>query len=228
VKLVVLSLTREVPVVVYVDKAAEKAILGSLFIKGENMTRKESGEPKPRKLDMAKFEMDKSPSRGPSEAKVTIVEFSNFECPYCVKSWEKIVEFMEKSPKDVRYVFKHFPFQGPGKTAELSELAAAAQELGNDAFWLVHDFLFSKEGQAMVKGDKKAVRKKLEGLLKEKGFDLAALQTALEKGSARKRVEEDIALGKNYQIRGTPTTIINGEMQMQALTDKVLDQYMGK
>lgn len=79
VKLILLASDKEIPIIIYVDTAGKKVILGSLFLKGENLTRKEAGEPKPRKLDMGQLEMDRSPFRGPAGAKVTIVEFSNLQ-----------------------------------------------------------------------------------------------------------------------------------------------------
>ena len=147
VKLLLVFPDKEVPAIVYVDKAGEKVIIGNLFIKGENVTMKEAGPPRPKKIDMAILDMDKSPSIGPKGAKVTIVEFSNFQCPHCLDSWTKLKPLLGKYPKEIRYIFKHFPFQPDGKTFELSEMAAAAQEVSLEAFWLVHDFLFTSEGQ---------------------------------------------------------------------------------
>ena len=83
VKIMVLAPDREMPMIVYVDEAGEKVILGALIIKGENVASKEAGESKPRRHDMSQFEIEKSPFRGNREAKVTIVEFSNFKCSYC-------------------------------------------------------------------------------------------------------------------------------------------------
>jgi hypothetical protein len=79
VRLLLNAPDREIPVIVYVDKTGEKVIIGNLFINGENVTRKEAGDPKPRKVDMSLLEMDKSLARGATEARLTIVEFSNFQ-----------------------------------------------------------------------------------------------------------------------------------------------------
>jgi protein-disulfide isomerase len=228
VKLLFLARDKEIPTIVYVDRAGEKVIIGTLFIKGENVTRKEAGDPRPRKIDMGLLEIEKSPFRGPSEAKLTVVEFSNFECPYCQGSWTKMKEMLEKYPKEIKYVFKHFPFQAKGETFDLSEMAAAAQFIGNEAFWLVHDYLFSGEGQALNKSEKEAVRRKIEQLLKEKNYEVKAFQAALEIGKARKRVEEDMVLGNRYQISGTPTVLINGEMIQGPFTEETLDRYLNK
>jgi protein-disulfide isomerase len=228
VKLLLLAPDREIPLVVYVDRTGEKVIMGHLFIRGENVTMKEAGPPKPRKVDMAKLEIEKSPSRGPSGARVTIVEFSNFECPYCQMSWIKMKEWIEKHPQDIRYVFKHFLFQSQGKAFDLSEMAAAAQKISDEAFWTVHDFFFSNEGQALMKEGKDGMRPKIEQILKEKGYDVKSFHAALEVGQARRKVEEDMALGRNMRVMGTPTILINGEFAANPITDQVVEKYFKK
>jgi len=228
VKLVLLAPDKEIPVVVYVDETGEKVILGNIFIKGENVTRREAGEAKPRKVDMAQLELEKSPSRGTASAKMTVVEFSNFHCPFCLRSWKKMKDLLEKNPQEIKYVFKHFPLQPQGKAFELSEMVAATEEVGNEAFWMIHDFFFSGEGQAYVNKEKAELKQKIEEILKMKGYDEKVFQTALEKGKGRKRVEEDMLLGSKFGVRGTPTMIINGDLVGSALTDKMVEQYLGK
>ena len=226
VKLSVLVPTREVPVVVYVDAKGEMVILGNLIIKGENVTKKEAGEPKARKIDMAQLGMDKSASRGGGQPKMTIVEFANFQCPFCVKSWKKMKELLEKYPQEIRYVFKHFPLQPKGIQFELSEMAAATQEVSQEAFWAVHDFFFSDEGQPLVKMDKEVLKKKIEEILKQKGYDEKLFQTALETGKGKKKVEEDILAGRKIGVRGTPSIVINGDFIGSTITDKMVEQYL--
>jgi protein-disulfide isomerase len=228
VKLSVSTPTREVPVVIYVDSAGEKVIIGNLFIKGENVSRKEAGEPKPRKMDMAQLGIEKSPSRGPGSAKMTVVEFSNFQCPFCLRSWKRMKELLEKNPQDIKYIFKHFPLQPQGKPFEVSEMVAATQEISDEAFWAVHDFLFSDEGQAFINKGTEELKQKIEEILKGKGYDEKVFQTALETGKGKKRVVEDMVLGNKIGVTGTPTMIINGDFVGSNLTDKMIEQYLGK
>ena len=228
VKLLLVYPDKEVPVVIYVDKAGEKVIIGNLFIKGENVNAKEAGPPRSRKIDMGLLEMEKSPSLGNKGAKVTIVEFSNFQCPYCIDSWSKFMGLMRRYPQDFKYVFKHFPFQPQGRTFELSEMAAAAQEISNEAFWVVHDFFFTKEGQDMANLEKGAVKLKVEQLLKGKGYDVKLFQSALETGRARNRVIEDMALAERFRMTSTPTKIVNGDMIVGLTPDSSLESYLKK
>jgi protein-disulfide isomerase len=228
VKLLIVLPDKEMPAMVYVDKTGEKVFLGNLFIKGENVTAKEAGPPKSRKIDMAILDMDKSPFMGPKGAKVTIVEFSNFQCPYCMDSWIKLMELIKRYPNDIRYVFKHFPFQPQGKLFELSELTAAAQEVNNEAFWLIHNFFFTDEGQNVARLEKEAVKQKIEQLLKGKGYDVRVFQSALETGRARNRVLEDMALANRLRLTSTPTKIVNGDVIVGASQDNILERYLGR
>jgi len=228
VKLLLVFPDKEVPAVIYVDKSSEKVFIGNLFIKGENVTTKEAGPARPKKIDMGLLEMEKSPTLGNKGARVTIVEFSHFQCPYCMDSWSKFMELMKRYPQDFNYVFKHFPFQPQGKTFELSEMAVAAQEVSNEAFWLIHDFFFTKEGQNIANLDKGAVKQKVEQLLKGKGYDVKIFQSALETGRARNRVLEDMALANRLRMTSTPTKIVNGDMIVGLTPDSTLERYLRK
>jgi protein-disulfide isomerase len=228
VKLLLVTKDREIPVVVYVDKAGEKVFLGTLVVKGENINRKEVGEPKPRKVDPAQLEMEKSPIRGPAQAKMTMVEFSSFHCSYCVSSWKKTKELLGKYPKEITYVFKHFPLQGNGKARELSEMVAATQMVGNEAFWEIHDFFFSDEGQALINDDAGRLRLRIEVILRQKGFDVKAFQTALNTRYGKFRVDEDVALGTKIGVNATPSAVINGDFVRGTLPEKAIEKYLGK
>ena len=228
VKLLFVFPDKEVPAVIYVDKSGEKVFIGNLFVKGENVTTKEAGSPRPKKIDMGLMEMEKSPFLGNKEARVTIVEFSHFQCPYCMDSWSKFIGLMKRYPQDFKYVFKHFPFQPGGKTFELSEMAAAAQEVSNEAFWLIHDFFFTKEGQNIANLEKGAVKQKVEQLLKGKGYDVKIFQSALETGRARNRVLDDMALANRLRLTSTITKIVNGDVIVGLTSDSTLERYLGK
>jgi len=228
VKLLIVLPDKEVPVAVYVDKSGEKVILGNLFVRGENVTMKEAGPPRLKKTDMARLEMEKSPFAGPKESKVTIVEFSNFQCPYCTDSWSKLTEILEKYPTEIKYIFKHFPFESEGKAFELSEIAAAAQAISNEAFWTVHDFFFSNEGQAAASLEKGAITQQIEQMLKGKGYDVEAFHSALGTGKAKKRVQEDMAIGNSLHVTGTPTKIINGDIVVGSTPEDVVERYLRK
>ena len=128
----------------------------------------------------------------------------------------------------IRYVFKHFPLKSLQGSFELSEIAASAQVLSDEAFWLIHDFFFSPEGQMITKVDVSIVIKKVEEILKERGFDVRVFQTAMEKGMGRRRVMEDIAVGNRVPVMGTPALIIDGDFISGEFNDQVLERYLRK
>jgi protein-disulfide isomerase len=116
--------------------------------------------------------------------------------------------------------------QPKGVQFELSEMAAATQEVSQEAFWVVHDFFFSDEGQTFVNKDREALKKKIEEILKEKGYDEKLFQTALETGKGKKNVEEDILTGNKIGVRGTPSIVVNGDFIGSTVTDKMVEQYL--
>ena len=228
VKLLLVTPDKEIPTVVYVDKTGEKVFLGSLIVKGENVTRKEAGEPKPRKVDPALLQIEKSPFRGPAQAKVMMVEFSSFHCHFCAQSWKKMKDLLEKHPQEIKYVFKHFPLASNGNPRELSEMVAAVQAVNNNAFWTIHDFFFSDEGQGLINHGKEELKTKIEDILKEKGFDVKVFQAALEAGKGKIRVDEDVALGMKIGVSATPSAVINSDFYRGLLPDKTLEKYIGR
>jgi protein-disulfide isomerase len=105
-------------------------------------------------------------------------------------------------------------------------MAAAAQEVSQEAFWLVHDFLFTSEGQNLGRLDRKGIQTRLEQLLKGKGYDVKPFQLALENGKGKQRVLDDMALGSKLRISGTPTKIVNGDMIVGSSPEDFIDKYL--
>jgi len=227
VKLIIFAPDREIPFVLYVDKNGEKIILGNLIVNEENVTRKDAGEPKARQIDMGQLEIEKSPARGPAEAQVTIVEFSNFQCPHCLNSWKRIKELMDKYPQNIRYIYKNYPLPSMKLARETSATVAAAEEVSNEAFWAVHDFFFSEAGQAFIRQENPDLKQKVEQILQENGYDVQAFENALQAEKGKKRVDEDMALGNKIPVTGTPTTIANGEFVRGPISEEFLKKYWG-
>jgi len=141
-----------------------------------------------------------APSFGPADAKVTIVAFSDFQCPYCAEAG-KVTEALREKYKDrVRFVFRNFPlpFHPNALPAAQAALAAAAE----GKFWPFHDLMFANQ--------EKLDRDGLLALAKQAGLDEKALGKALDAGTYKAAVEADLALGHDVQVQGTPTFYVNG------------------
>jgi protein-disulfide isomerase len=144
-----------------------------------------------------------SPVRGKADAPVTIVEFSDFQCPFCVRSKPIVEGVLAKYPDDVNYVFKHFPltFHAAARPAALASMAA--QEQGK--FWEMHEVLFAN--QPSLDAAKK------DEYAKQAGLDVARFKKDLEtkKAEYEKRVDVELSLGQSVDVRGTPTLYVGGK-----------------
>ncbi|MET0390075.1 MAG: thioredoxin domain-containing protein [Polyangiales bacterium] len=140
-----------------------------------------------------------APSFGPENAKVTIVEFSDFQCPYCAQASETVKRIRDKYGDKVRFVFRQFPLPFHQNARGAAEAALAAHAQGK--FWQYHDRLFAHQGSLD--------RKSLEGYAQELGLDLPSFRKGLDDRSFDTQVEGDIALGRTAKVDGTPTMFIN-------------------
>ncbi|OGZ94450.1 MAG: hypothetical protein A3A28_05665 [Candidatus Sungbacteria bacterium RIFCSPLOWO2_01_FULL_47_32] len=169
------------------------------------------------------------PMLGSPDAKVTVVEFSDFQCPFCGKFFRetesKIVDIYVKTGK-VRFVYKHFPFLG-----NESEWAAQASECAKEQgkFWEYHDYLFNTiwdnyygkgKGGENVGAFSKANLKKFAVAL---GLDTAIFAQCLDTEKYKDVVNEEEALGRKVGVQGTPSTFVNGKMIVGAQPFEVFD-----
>ena len=147
-----------------------------------------------------------SPAKGPPKAAVTIVEFSDFECPFCAQVQETLKQIMGRYGGEVRLVFKHLPSEGHRNSLAAARAAYCAGQ--QDRFWQFHDALFeSRDLSPPVLGE---IAGKL-GLGREK---FAACMSA---EASRTAVVKDIELAKRYRIDSTPSFLINGKLVKGAL-----------
>ncbi len=171
-----------------------------------------------RKID---FPAD-APILGPKTAKVTIVEWSDFQCPYCSRAIPTLKQVEATYGKDVRVVFRHQPLPFHNNAKPAAEASMAAHEQGK--FWPYHDKLFSNQGQLD--------RASLEKYASETGLNLAKFKAAMDSGKFRSRVEADSAAGMAAGANGTPTFFINGRQLVGAQPfesfKSVIDEELAK
>ncbi len=141
------------------------------------------------------------PSKGPADAAVTIVEFSDFQCPYCQRALPTINEILEKYPEDVRVVYRHLPLDRIHKSARGAAEAAACAE-DQQQFWPYHDKLFANN-RALEKED-------LLRYAGELDLDASRFATCLEDRTFQAKVETDLQAAQSAGITGTPAFVVNG------------------
>ena len=153
-----------------------------------------------------KITIGDAPSKGPANAKVTIVTYTDFECPFCSRFATNLDEAIKGNP-DVRIVLKQFPlpFHKNADLAAQASLAAHAQ----GKFWEMHDKIFAN-AKALTRAD-------LEGYATETGLNMAKFKEALDKGTYAQQVKDETAEGQKIGVQGTPSWFVNGVFQSGAL-----------
>jgi Na+/H+ antiporter NhaA len=148
----------------------------------------------------APVEPDRDKVRGPLDAPVTLVEYGDFECPYCGQA-ESVVRDLLADFGDVRYVWRHMPLTDVHPQAQIAaEASEAAGAQG--AFWDMHDLLLDHQG-ALRPGD-------LRHYAEEIGLDLDRFQRYLRRHQGAARIREDVESADLSGVSGTPTFFING------------------
>jgi protein-disulfide isomerase len=142
------------------------------------------------------------PARGPAGAPITIVEFSDYECPYCSRAEQTVKDLLAAYPGKIRLVYRDFPLPNHKLAPKASEAAHCADDQGK--FWEMHDKLFSAEGKLAVTD--------LKGYAREIGVDGPRFDRCLESGEKAKVVESHRKAGDEAGVSGTPAFFINGRM----------------
>lgn len=146
------------------------------------------------------IELDGSPSKGPDNAPITIVEWADFECGFCAKAAPALDEVFKAYPNKIRLVFKHFPLAMHIHSTEMAKLAIAAGNQGK--FWEAHAAMFATQGSAL---DDVGIRKVAE-LLK---LDPEKLVADMKSPETAARIERDRAQADKLGLKGTPFVVIN-------------------
>ena len=154
--------------------------------------------PPPAQVQKIEFRPD-DPQKGPRDAAVTVVVFSDFQCPFCSRVEPSLAQLQQAYPKDVRVVWKNLPLAMHPQAMPAALAAEAAHQQGK--FWEMHDLMFRNQGQLSPE--------KYDAWAKELGLDVAKFKKAAGAEATRARVEEDARLGARVAPQGTPTLYVN-------------------
>lgn len=175
----------------------------------------------PQRIDIPIDEND--PVRGPEDAPITIIEFSDFECPYCQRYNQEVAgRLLENYEGQIRYIFKDFPLTNIHPNA-LPAAAAALCAHEQDAFWGYHDLLFANEEGL----SSEALLSYAESL----DLDMEGFSACVEEERYNEEVLADLEFAANLGVRSTPTFLINGlpviGAQPYEVFAQVIDQELG-
>jgi protein-disulfide isomerase len=159
---------------------------------------------------MKKISLKGRPSRGPEDAKVTIVEFSDFQCPFCTRGYTTLEQqVMKEYDGKVRLVFKHFPLQSIHPWAEPAAVAAdCAFQQKPQAFWKLYDYYFQNQKDITQQN----LKEKVAAALADEGIDMAKLNDCIDNQKTLAQVKADQQEGSTVGVNGTPAFFINGRL----------------
>ena len=153
------------------------------------------------------------PVRGPADAPVTLVEFSDFQCPYCARASSLVDQLMERFPETLNVIYVHYPLPMHewARPAAIASQCAAQQD--DEAFWTLHDAYFDNQG--LLTADN--VMEQSETYLADASIDITAWKTCAtdESSDAHKEAAQTVSAnmqaGESVNVTGTPSFFINGE-----------------
>jgi protein-disulfide isomerase len=154
------------------------------------------------------FNVTGAPSRGPKTAKLTIVEFSDFQCPYCRTGADALTAIAKLYPNDVRLVFKQFPLESHSQAAIAAEASLAAHAQGK--FWEMHDRIFANP-RALTEAN-------FQAWAAEFGLDTLRFTRDLSSHKYQATVQNETREGLDAGVEGTPTVFLNGRPYRGAVT----------
>jgi protein-disulfide isomerase len=184
--------------VFYVSKDYKKIVRGTVYDSTEN----------PFKKDLDKLKTDGRPTMGTQGAPVVLVEFTDFECPYCREEAKKLRDNMLKDyPKDVHFYFMDFPLEQLHPWAKSAAMAGQCVFKQNaDVFWDYHDWIF--EHQAEITPEN--LNSKIMEFVKDKKIDGLQLSRCMETKATEAEVNRTMALGESLEVSATPSIFVNG------------------
>jgi protein-disulfide isomerase len=143
---------------------------------------------------------------GPAGANVVVVEYSDYECPACRAAQPAVDEMINYYNNSVKFVYKHFPLAQHKHAQKSSEAAECAYDLGgNDVFWEYHNMLFT--GTDLYDDT-------LKGYAAQLGLDAKKFESCFNSGVMASRIRENFNEGFGLNVRGTPSFVINGELNV--------------
>ena len=212
----------EVPVTVSMGGQSDTAVVyvsktGSFLLRGELTDMSVD----PFADTRSKLHVGTSPSMGPEDAKVTIIEFADFECPSCRKLDLVLRELLPRHP-EVRLVFKHFPLTDIHPWAMTAAIASqCAFQQSPPAFWKMHDAIF--DAQDVISPSN--VWDKMLDLANQQGLNADLYQACMINPETAAQVKESIDEGHTLTITATPTTFVNGR-RVVGPDKPLIEQYI--
>ncbi|MDQ7048576.1 MAG: DsbA family protein [Enterobacterales bacterium] len=149
-----------------------------------------------------KISVGDSPIRGNKQAPITLVEFSDFQCPYCAKAEKTVNKLLKKYPKQLRLVYKNFPLSFHKQAFVAAEAGLCAKQQSVEKFWLMHDKMFANPKRLQ----KESLKKMAIGI----GLNGVKFNQCLDSHKMQSIVQQEMQQAQTYGVNSTPVFFING------------------
>ena len=154
---------------------------------------------------------------GGKDAKITLIEYTDFECPYCAKQFDTTTQLVKDYGDKIKFVVRHFPLSFHPNAQKAAEASECASEQGK--FWQMYDAIFAANKAKDMSVDKwKAEAKKI-------GLNTTQFNSCLDSGKYANKISQQAAGGGSAGVDGTPATFVNGELVSGALP---VDSFKGQ
>ncbi len=190
-------------------KSQQKEILAKLNNIDKKLDKAPAAAPPPKRRSGPdpdkKYDLPVANSaiKGPQDGSITIVEFSDYQCPFCARAEPIIADALKAYPTQARFVYKQFPLTSIHPHAMAASQAAIAARM-QGKFWEMHELLF--KNQRALQPDK------LKEYAQELGLDVDKFESDMNSDAVKKEVQEDMRLARTVGVRGTPTIFVNGKL----------------
>jgi len=165
-----------------------------------------------------------APAKGPKDARVILVEFSDFQCPYCSQAVLELEALQKAFPRDVKLIYKQFPLSEIHSQAMLAAQGALAAH-AQGKFWELHDRMFQNHD--------KLSRDNILKWAREAGCDMAKFTADINSAKTKDQIARDLKQGEEAGVEGTPTVFVNGKhyngsLALQPFSEVVRNELKGK
>jgi protein-disulfide isomerase len=142
--------------------------------------------------------------RGPKDAPLTLVEYSDFECPFCTRGYQTVMDLMKKYPGKIRFIYKHLPLNFHEQAMISSQYYEAIRLQDEKKAFEFHDEIFKNQGKL------KNGTAFLDSITKKVGADLAKVKKDVNSDAVKNRIEADMKEAASFGMQGTPGFLLNG------------------
>src|SRR5277367_1951484 len=202
---------RSITTMLFFDKSESKAVVGQfLDLKTEPWGR----------VNMSAVSLDDRATQGPADAPVTIVEFADFECPFCAHAFSVMETMVNTTYKGkVKVIFKNYPLNVHPWAIKAAEAAECARLQNPTAFWDFARYFYTNQGSINVKN----IQDNVDKLAKQTKLDAPSLKACMDSPQTAARIKQDQSDGNTIHVSSTPTFFVNGIPVIGLPDNKVLE-----